>query len=67
MTENKSKFIHLDLKEEWFANYSDNNKEMILGIGEIGNIFSPTIENVLYVDGLKHNFLSISQLHDKFS
>lgn len=40
---------------------------MILGIGEIGNIFSPTIENVLYVDGLKHNFLSISQLHDKFS
>ena len=36
-----------------------------MGEGNIGNQYKTQIENVLYVDGLKHNLLSISQLCDK--
>ena len=36
-----------------------------MGDGNIGNQYKRQIENVLYVDGLKHNLLSISQLCDK--
>jgi len=32
---------------------------------DIGNQHKTQIKNVLYVDGLKHNLLSISQLCDK--
>ena len=39
-------------------------KEKIIGIGEIGNSQSLSIHHVLFVDGLKHNLLSISQLCD---
>ena len=36
-----------------------------MGEGNIGNQYKTQIENVLYVDGLKNNLLSISQLCDK--
>ena len=42
-----------------------NGKGRIIGHGSIGNNSSSLIENVLLVDGLKHNLLSISQLCDK--
>ena len=45
--------------------FGDNAKSKILGIGNIGTTSSPIIENVLLVDSLKHNLLSISQLCDK--
>ena len=45
--------------------FGDNSKGQIEGIGSIGNHSSILIENVLLVDGLKHNLLSISQLCDK--
>ena len=35
------------------------------GEGNIGNQHKTQIKNVLYVDGLKHNLLIISQLCDK--
>nr|KYP45507.1 hypothetical protein KK1_032918 [Cajanus cajan] len=66
MTGNPSKLSSLILKNEGFVTYGDNNKGRILGHGNIGNSSSLTlIENVLLVDGLKHNLLSISQLSDK--
>ena len=45
--------------------FGDNGKGRIIGHGSIGNNSSSHIENVLLVDGLKHNLLSISQLCDK--
>nr|KYP76723.1 Copia protein [Cajanus cajan] len=66
MTGDPSKFSNMKLKNEGFVTYGDNNKGKILGCGNIGNSSSSTlIENVLLVEGLKHNFLSISQLSDK--
>ena len=44
--------------------FGDNGKGRIIGHGSIGNNSSSLIENVLLVDGLKHNLLSISQLCD---
>ena len=45
--------------------FGDNGKGRIIGHGSIGNNSSSLIENVLLVDSLKHNLLSISQLCDK--
>jgi len=45
--------------------YRDNNKGIILGVGNIGNSLTTSIEFVLYMEGLKHNSSSINQLCDK--
>jgi len=45
--------------------YGDNNKGRILGSGVISVGASFNIHNVLIVEGLKHNLISISQLCDK--
>ena len=65
MTRDKTKFAKLELKEEGFVTYGDNNKGKIFGNGVIGNESSFNIKNVLLVEGLKHNLISISQLCDK--
>jgi len=43
----------------------DDSKDKIISIGNINIRSSPLIEDVVLVDGLKHNLLSISQLCDK--
>ena len=45
--------------------FRDNGKVKIIGHGSIGNNSSSLIENVLLVNGLKQNLLSISQHYDK--
>jgi len=45
--------------------HDDNNKGWILDRGNVGNEDSMIIKYVLYVQGLKHNLLSINQLCDK--
>ncbi|XP_062104243.1 uncharacterized protein LOC133815415 [Humulus lupulus] len=65
MTGDPSRFSSFKSKESGFVTFGDNSKGKILGIGDIGNIYSPCIKNVLLVDNLKHNLLSISQLCDK--
>jgi len=45
--------------------FRDDSKEKIIGIGNIKISSSPLIENVVLVDNLKHNLLSISQLCDR--
>jgi len=65
MTGDKTKFAKLELKEEGFVTYEDNNKGKIIGNGVIGNGSSFNIKNVLLVEGLKHNLISISQLCDR--
>jgi len=49
MTGDKTKFAKLELKEEEFVTYGDNNKGRILGNGIIGNGSSFKIKNVLLV------------------
>ena len=65
MTGDVTQFINLKLKAEGHVTYGDNNRGKILGRGDVGTKDSTTIENVLYVEGLKHSLLSISQLCDK--
>ena len=65
MTGDISLFFDFVAKKKGFFNYGDNNKGAILGKGSVGNPSSTTISDVLLVDGLKHNLISISQLCDK--
>jgi len=65
MTGDKTKFAKLDLKDESFVTYGDNNKGEILGNETISNGSSFNIKNVLLVERLKHDLISISQLCDK--
>ena len=65
MTGDLTQFISLKLKAKGHVTYGDNNRGRILGRGDVGTKDSTTIENVLYVEGLKHSLLSISQLCDK--
>ena len=65
MTGDKTKFFDLRSKEEGHVTFGDNSKGKIVGIGKIDNESSLIIEDVLLVESLKHNLLSISQLCDK--
>ena len=58
-------FISLSPMEGGFVTFEDNSKDKIIGIGNVDKEPYPIIENILLVDGLKHNLLSISQLCDK--
>ena len=60
MTGDKEQFNKLDAKDGGHVTFRDNAKEKIIGISEIGNSQSLSIHHVLFVDGLKHNLLSIS-------
>src|ERR1044072_6647876 len=65
MTGDINKFSNLILKAKGYVTYGDNNKGKIIGIGKVGAPPFTSIEDVLYVEGLKHNLLSNSQLCDK--
>src|SRR2546430_11030496 len=52
-------------KDGGLVTFGDNNQGKIIAIGDVGQGKNPLIENVLLVDGLRHNLLSISQLCDK--
>ena len=66
MTGDEDQFISLEVKEGGMATFGDNAKDKILGIGKVP-ITSSCIENVLFVEGLNHNLLSISRLCDNFN
>ena len=53
-------FQELDRNREGSVTFSDNSKWVIQGIRTIGNNSQAQIKHVLYVEGLKHNLLSIS-------
>ena len=65
MTADESQFIILDAKNGGMVTFGDNGKGKIISIGNIGITPFKFIENILLVDGLKHNLLSISQFCDK--
>ena len=44
------------------VSFVDNSKGKILGIGNVGKVSSTLIENVCFLENLKYNLISISQL-----
>jgi len=65
MTSGSKKFSKISHKVSGHVTYGDNNRGKILGTGKVRSSSVVEIEDVLLVDGLKHNLLSISQLCDK--
>ena len=66
MTWDINKFATLSRYDEGgTVTFGDDSKGKIIGIGNIKIGTSLLIENVILVDGLKHNLLSISQLCDR--
>ena len=65
MTGDESLFQELNKNKSENISFGDNSKGVILGIGTIGNNSYTQIKNVLLVENLKYNLLSISQLCDK--
>ena len=65
MTGDEDQFISLEVKEGGMVMFGDNVKGKIVKIDKVSISSFSCIKNVLLVDGLKHNLLSISQLCDK--
>ena len=65
MTGDRRKFKNFKRKEQGFITYGDNNKGKILGTSDVGGGNTLEIKEVLFVEGLKHNLLNISELCDK--
>ncbi|KAK2417747.1 hypothetical protein QL285_040014 [Trifolium repens] len=64
MTGDRHSFLSFEKKEGGFVTFGNNEKTGIKGKCIIGKINSAKIENVHYVEGFKHNLISISQLCD---
>src|SRR3954467_2647419 len=64
MTGRRSMFQDLVLKSGGEVKFGGDQKGKIIGSGTISTGNSPSITNVLLLDGLAHNLLSISQLSD---
>ena len=67
MTGERSMFQDIKTNSGGSVTFGGNQKGKIVGIGKIGKHPFPSIDNVLLVEGLKHNLLSISQLCDSGS
>src|SRR4051812_39432992 len=65
MTGDISLFVEFHTKKKGYVTYGDNNRGAILGKGSVGNPSTTTITDVLVIEGLKHNLLSISQCCNK--
>lgn len=65
MIEDLTHFLKLTSQDGEYVTFRDNNKRKIIGIGNISNKSNLLIKDVLLVDDLKYNLISISQLYDK--
>lgn len=66
MAKDGLKFAFLTKKKSNYVNLGDNANGRIIRQGNVGNNACSLTENILLVDGLKHNLLSNSQLCDKY-
>ena len=64
MTRNKSQFKSLRPKDGGIVKFVDGIKSKIVGICNVGKNNSDLITDVMLVEGLTHNFISISQFCD---
>ena len=60
MTGNKLWFRNLKPKDGGLVKFADGIKSKVIGIGNIGKNDSNSINDVMLVEGLTHNLLSIS-------
>ena len=58
-------FNNVTKQDLGLVTFDDNSKVRAVGIGFVGFVGTTQVEQVLLVDGLKHNLLSISQLCDE--
>lgn len=65
MPREETKFSSITLRSKGYVTYGDDNKGKILDIGKVDTPPFITIDDVLYVEGLKRNLISTSQLCDK--
>ncbi|KAE9590045.1 hypothetical protein Lalb_Chr21g0315391 [Lupinus albus] len=65
MRDDKSKFIELSTNKKGHVTNGDHNQGKIVGVRKIGNASQTNIDNMLYVEGLEHNLLSIGPLRNK--
>ena len=65
MTCDKYKFIHLEKYNGCMVRFGHKTPKPIIGRGAITLDGKNNTDDVLYVDGLQHNLLSIGQLLDK--
>ena len=65
MTGEKSMLLNLKPIEGGITSFGGMGKGKIIGIGKISIPSLAFIDNVLYVEGLKYNLLSISQFCDR--
>ncbi|XP_049342929.1 uncharacterized protein LOC125807259 [Solanum verrucosum] len=65
MTEDTLNFFFLEAHQGGGVSFGSGKKGSILGIGKIGRIVDHSIDKLHYVDGLKYNLLSVSQICDK--
>ena len=64
MNGNKSCFRNLKPKDARVVKFADGIKSKIVGIGNVGKNDSDLITDVMLVEGLTHNLLSINQFCD---
>ena len=65
MIDDNDLFVTLETNEGGVMIFGDNDKDHIIGIGKAQLTSLTSLENVLYVRGLKYNLISTSQLCDK--
>ena len=65
MTRDPNLFTTLSSCKSGTVTFGDDEKSKIIGIETVGKKSYSILENVLLVDGLKANLISISQLCDK--
>ena len=65
MTGDKRKFVKLDNYDGGIVRVGNNAPCLIKGIGSITLDGKTNTDDVYFVDGLKHNLLSVGELVDK--
>ena len=65
MTGDTTYFTSLENYNGGVVTFGDGNLTCVKGKGSIVILGYPKLDEVLYVEGLKANLLSISQMHDK--
>ena len=65
MTRDKEKFSNLEVKDGGKVIFGGKEKGKIIGQGKVSEDSSYSVDDVLLVEGLNYNLLSISQLCDK--
>ncbi|KAL5736716.1 hypothetical protein ACOSQ2_031504 [Xanthoceras sorbifolium] len=64
MTCNKTLFHELELKECGVVTFGDGSTKKVLGLGKIKILRLPCLNDVLFVDGIVANLISITHLCD---